>query len=564
MEVPDTPEVQTPPARMEPEPMKRLFAAMRRRPLVTTIGAVVVLGALIGGAVMATQYTSRPAFCTSCHEMDPYYAAWDAGAHAGVSCVACHVDPGIQAQVSHKVTALKEVYDHFTTDPTFPGTVTDIPDSRCLACHSGTIDPKIPGFSHAAHKGDRSCVACHSGVGHTVTPAALAEAGILDPAAAAARQRLTVAVVGNGSANLAGHVSVSCTDCHDMAATGCANCHTTEARSHPALKSVSSTATAETGDCTSCHTTAATWAFEHPAASTTCVTCHVLPAKHRTTTCTTCHQTGKTWAFGHPGADADCTSCHERPASHATQTCATCHKPGATWVFYHPSSASCASCHKAPSKHYSGTCSACHSPKVAFASTRFTHPGAKANCATCHKAPSKHYPGTCYTCHSPKVKFASTKFVHPAAGANCATCHKAPAKHYAGACSSCHNPKVAFASAKFSHPGISATCTNCHNRPSGHSGLSCQTCHQQPGVSWKFYHPTSTACASCHSAPANHYGTTCVNCHTPSKAWSAATFTHARIPGGEHTYRSFACSSCHPNGYSSYSCTRCHSGTPGD
>lgn len=347
------------------QPMRRLLAALRNKPFLATIGIVVVLAALAGGTIAVTDYTSRPAFCTSCHEMSPYYAAWDAGAHAGVSCVSCHVDPGFQAQVSHKVTALKEVYDHFTTEPKFPGAVTTIPDSRCLACHDETIDPKIPGFSHEAHRGDRSCVDCHASAGHAVTSAALAEAGILDPAAAVARERLRIAVTGSGSANLPGHVAIVCSNCHGLAQTGCATCHT------------------------------------------------------------------------------------------------------------------------------------------------------------------------------------------------------APRGHYAGTCSACHSPKLPFKNATFTHPGRTATCTNCHSRPSGHSAKSCVTCHR-PGVSWKFYHPSSKSCASCHSAPSKHYGTTCANCHSPGRAWSSATFSHPSIPGGEHTYRSFACASCHPNGYGSASCATCHDSTPDD
>ncbi|TDB36953.1 MAG: hypothetical protein D9V44_10655 [Actinobacteria bacterium] len=557
----DTSGDKTRPVRTEPEHMRRLFAALRRKPAITAVIVVLALGALTGGAVAATNYTSRPGFCTSCHEMEPYYVAWNEGAHAGISCVSCHVEPGLKSEVAHKVVALKEVYNHFTTDPKFPGAVTDIPDSRCLACHSGTIDPGIPGFTHEAHRGERSCVDCHASAGHRVTSAALAEAGILD---SQAKDRLAIAVVGAGAANLPGHIAVTCSNCHDLAKTSCVTCHTPEARSHPALKSVSATATGETSTCTTCHTTADSWSFEHATDVTTCVNCHTTPAEHRAGACTTCHEPGASWAFEHPSSTATCTTCHTRPAAHATETCTTCHTTGAAWTFKHPTSTSCASCHTAPARHYSGTCSACHSTKVAFKNTKFSHPGAAANCATCHKAPAKHYSGACKTCHNPKVAFSKATFTHPGAAANCATCHKAPAKHYSGACSSCHNPKTAFSAAKFTHPGSTATCTNCHSRPSGHSGLSCVTCHK-PGGSWRFYHPTSTACSSCHRAPANHYGTTCANCHSPSRAWSSATFTHPSIPGGEHTYRSFACTKCHPSGYSSASCTACHrSGAPID
>ncbi len=467
--------------------MKRLIAAAKRRPVLSLAVTAGVLVVLVVGAVAGTAYTSKPAFCTSCHEMDPYYVAWNAGAHADVSCVSCHVDPGLEAQVSHKVVALKEVYDHFTTDPSFPGAVTDIPDSRCLACHEGTIESRVPGFSHEAHRGDRACVDCHTSTGHKVTSVALAEAGILNTAGMQAQQLREVAAKGAGVANVPDHPTVGCTDCHDLAKTGCVTCHDRDVKAHPVLESLTATSVGAASVCTTCHQTASSWAFQHPAKTADCTSCHETPAEHRAGVCATCHETGTTWAFKHPSSSASCTTCHTTPKSHATGSCTTCHKTGVSWAFKHPASTACASCHTKPSGHYAGTCSACHSPKVAFKN------------------------------------------------------------------------------ATFRHPGSTATCTNCHKRPSGHSSSTCSTCHQKTGVSWKFTHPTSKSCSSCHKAPSNHYGTTCANCHSPSRSWSSATFSHPRIPGGEHTYRSFACTNCHPGGYKSASCTKCHdSNSPDD
>lgn len=450
-----------------------------RNPLIVLGIAVGVIAILAGAAVAATAYTSRPGFCTSCHEMTPYYSAWNAGPHTGVACVDCHVDPGLAAQVPHKVEALREVYVHFTSNPTFPGTdVSPIPDSRCLACHSGTIAVDKPGFDHEQHRQGRSCVQCHTGVGHEVSPASLAQAGILDPAGARARKDLRVASVGAGAANIPAHPAVTCTDCHDLAATGCQACHLRDAAGHPVRPTVSATLTADPASCVRCHS-AATWAFSHPADPATCTSCHPAPAKHRTGACTQCHTTGDRWTFTHPDSAATCTACHARPAGHATKTCSTCHATGVSWAFRHPASRDCSACHKKPSGHYAGACAACHKPTQPFASARFTHPGS---------------------------------------GARCTDCHKRPAAHSSGACASCH----------------------------------------KTGVSWKFAHPSSRSCASCHRAPSNHYGTSCASCHTPSRAWSSATFSHPSVPGGKHTYRSFSCSSCHPNGYGSVNCTSCH------
>jgi len=505
--------------------MRRLIAAVKRKPALSLAVTAGLLAVVVLGAVAGTAYTSKPAFCTSCHEMTPYYAAWNEGAHAGVDCVDCHVDSGLKAEVSHKFVALKEVYNHFTSEPKFPGAVSDVPDSRCIACHDGAIDSAFPGFTHETHRGDRACVECHTNAGHKVTSVALAQAGILDSAGMQARELLNVASRGAGAANVQGHTPVACTDCHDLKKTGCVTCHDTEQKTHLVLASVSATATGAAASCTSCHADASRWAFTHPAPEAACTTCHTSPTEHRPGACASCHETGKTWAFTHPASSATCTTCHARPAKHAPATCVTCHETGVSWKFKHPSSASCANCHTKPAKHYTGTCSACHSPSVPFANARFTHPGGKANCATCHTKPSKHYAGSCYTCHS---------------------------------------PNVAFSRAVFKHPGSTSTCTTCHKRPSGHSAKACATCHTT-GVSWRFTHPTSKSCSSCHSAPSNHYGSTCSSCHTPSKSWGSATFSHPKVPGGEHTYRSFACAKCHTGGPgSSVSCTTCHEAGGGD
>lgn len=400
--------------------------------LLLAVGVVL----LVTGSAVAVELTSRPAFCNTCHEMTPYYEAWTAGAHATVDCVDCHVDPGVVAQVSHKFVALKEVYLHLTTDPRFP-VGAEVPDRRCVACHDDEVDPRIPGFDHEAHRAGRQCVSCHSGIGHTVTAEALDAAGVLDPEAFAAYESSRTAVLGAGAANIEGHVEVVCSDCHDLAATGCAACH-------PRPE-------------------------EHPETTATCLTCHAAAD----------------WRFEHPPASAACAACHEPPDDHYPQPCTTCHETGVSWAFTHPTSADCASCH----------------------------------------AP--------------------------------------PADHYGSSCASCHSPDEAWSDAVFTHPGSASACLECHTKPAGHYSTSCASCHKT-GVSWAFTHPTSAACASCHRPPANHYGSSCASCHSPSRAWSSATFSHPRVPGGEHTYRSFSCATCHPRGYSTYSCLECHSSNDPD
>lgn len=400
----------------------------RRRKRLAVGAAVLVV--LLAAYAAGSFYTRRPAFCNTCHEMSPYYAAWQTGAHADVPCVDCHVDPGPIADLLHKPYALHEVWIHFTGDPTFPKPSVDLPNARCLRCHDDVIDPGITDFDHEEHRGGRTCKTCHDATGHLVTATALSDAGILNADVQAQRDARRGIVVGNGTP-LLGHVAVPCSNCHDMPAS-------------------------------------------------TCTACHEPPEEHPERPCQTCH-TLASWEFAHPDTSATCVLCHARPTGHRDGECSLCHAPGDSWDFVHPSATDCAACHNPPANHYAGSCASCHTPGTPFSETVFSHPGQTASCSDCHSAPSGHQPGQCSACHA-------------------------------------------------------------------------------PGAAWAFAHPQSNACAYCHSAPAGHYGSACANCHALGRAWASANFSHPGIPGGEHTYRSFECANCHPNGYSSATCTRCHEG----
>ena len=266
---------------------------------------------------------------------------------------------------------------------------------------------------------------------------------------------------------------------------------------------------------------------------------------HKAVACSRCHIMSAT----------ACSSCHE-PTHPARGECTTCHRPGARFVFSHPiNRTDCQTCHTTSPTHtkIKAECSQCHQkPGVAWT---FGHPGPASNCVSCHARPAGHRLGQCSSCHAVGPKWA---FRHPSSGAACTNCHTRPAKHRAGACTTCHATGTSWA---FRHPGNGASCTNCHSRPSGHRSGACTTCHSVR--SWAFRHSSSSRCSSCHKAPANHYGGGCSSCHSPSRAWRSATFRHPGIPGGEHTYRSFACSNCHPRGTSSRTCAKCHDSASG-
>jgi hypothetical protein len=493
---------------------------------------LVVVGLFLAGLAVALAIpvfaaTEQPAFCTTCHEMTPYYSAFNAGPHKGVGCTDCHVDRGVAARVGHKFVALKEVVAHFTTSPRFPGPKVDVPDSRCVACHPSLPARTAGGFDHSPHTKALRCEKCHPDVGHKVTSAALAAAGLLRPgtpisatgtapasgavqlAALPTTTSISAAAATSDPARTANHKQVECMRCHGTALAACGDCHTAP---HAAR-----------GQCSVCHRADPAprpFAFVHP----------------DSTACETCHKTR------HPDRGA----------------CTQCHKPGTTWTFTHPAKAArpdCGSCHTAPAAghRYRKTCAGCHDPGTPFAKARFAHTPAS-GCSGCHARPAAHSARACSTCHRAGTTW---RFAHPDLG-GCGSCHTPPARHYGSACSGCHRAGVPFKSAKVNHSVITGGCRSCHAPPAGHAGRgpACQTCHRLKGTSWRYTHPASSGCASCHRPPSNHFGSACASCHKPGVAFASATFSHPAT--GEHSWRSWACSKCHPNGYSSHSCTGCH------
>jgi hypothetical protein len=342
-----------PTAPASPAPTRRGGAAGgRRKPRTIAIWVILaVLGLVAIGGL--TAFSESSAFCPTCHEMRPYYDAWQQGKHVGrAECVDCHIDPGVIAHLAHKPSELVELYDHFFADVRYPNYNVALPDSRCVRCHA-TVQPKVSTlFSHALHQTKAHCKECHAITGHLVPLETLRAAGVL-------KENATSAPIPGGltPSSAAGHVKVVCQQCHDQAKMKCGACHSAPHE--------------DRGDCTNCH------------------------------------RPGTAFVFVHPVTSADCGSCHQKPAGHPQSSgpCAVCHqKPGTGWAFSHPStSTDCASCHQAPANHFGADCAACHSPSVPFAQATFNHPGNTGAhswrsfpCVRCH--PSGYTTASC-TCH---------------------------------------------------------------------------------------------------------------------------------------------------------------------
>jgi len=291
-------------------PRKTPAGNMRaRRIIIWSSIAAVVLVVLTASLV----YTEQSSFCPTCHEMRPYYSAWQAGGHAkSAACVDCHVNPGVIAHLAHKPIALKEVWDHFFRDNRFPNYTADIPNSRCVRCHPNVPNKEGSRFSHSEHANRALCKNCHSQAGHLVTLAALDAEGVLKTNAT------TPTIPGMRPSSATGHIKVVCQDCHDQAKMKCSQCHQAPHE--------------DRGECSNCHQPGTAFVAGHPS-GTNCRECHTPPAKHFGNDCAACHTPGvpfKDATFDHPRTEHNyrskpCPNCH--PKGYTT-VCCTCHPGG--------------------------------------------------------------------------------------------------------------------------------------------------------------------------------------------------------------------------------------------
>ncbi len=159
---------------------------MRKSPALA-IGAVMVGAVAFGG--VAIPLTNHPKFCASCHNIAPSYESWVQSSHKEVTCVACHVRPGIEGWLRDKAWAgTKDVAIYLFGTPTDPHNLQAKVDSNvCLSCHRNIlrvseVAPRdLPSpvkdvglvMSHRKHmeafdkrgRGE-GCTTCHSSIVH--------------------------------------------------------------------------------------------------------------------------------------------------------------------------------------------------------------------------------------------------------------------------------------------------------------------------------------------------------------------------------------------------------------
>lgn len=140
----------------------------RLRLALITIGLLIFIVTISASAIILTM---SPGFCKSCHEMTPEYQTWKASSHSEIGCTECHIPPGIANLIIHKITAMREVYYHFSGSYERPIKMGhEIEDSICQECHSKQRQFSVSGdliIPHWRHQDNQvKCVHCHAGVSH--------------------------------------------------------------------------------------------------------------------------------------------------------------------------------------------------------------------------------------------------------------------------------------------------------------------------------------------------------------------------------------------------------------
>ncbi|MFQ6604151.1 MAG: cytochrome c3 family protein [Fidelibacterota bacterium] len=143
------------------------------RMLLLFTGILIVGGIFVFGLI---EVTSKPAFCSTCHFMEPYVAAWKTSSHADVTCTDCHFPPGFKSKVKGKLTAASMVVNYMTGVYKKSKPWAEIEDASCLrsGCH---VERNLKGeiefregiiFDHEPHltvlrrNKKLRCTSCHS------------------------------------------------------------------------------------------------------------------------------------------------------------------------------------------------------------------------------------------------------------------------------------------------------------------------------------------------------------------------------------------------------------------
>jgi cytochrome c nitrite reductase small subunit len=127
---------------------------------------------------------SSPEYCgSSCHEMGSAYRSWELSAHHAnshgvvVECIDCHLPPKdkfFSHMTAKSFAGIKDTIKHhfggeYDSEKMQAKVREEMPNKRCLKCHSGLLVKPSSSGSRIAHQAvlnsgqeEQRCVKCHS------------------------------------------------------------------------------------------------------------------------------------------------------------------------------------------------------------------------------------------------------------------------------------------------------------------------------------------------------------------------------------------------------------------
>ncbi len=285
-----------------------------RSPWVSALVVTGFIAVLAVVVVIPVWATDTPTYCASCKATEPAGESWERSLHAKVSCVECHVPPGVVSSVKWRTREWLNIWADYLNVPRVANRGSRPGNDNCLACHSLNGIPtefddiRMPHEAHIDLR-DLTCADCHNQVAH--------------PDEDSVGTEISMSV---------------CSMCHEETgdAGACDYCHVTPPPKdvHPKdyLETHGEQALADPESCLRCHHSEEQF----------CDPCHARPTPD--------HFSG-TWRYTHgPTAEKDplgCTGCHSEE-----EFCAQCHR------VQHPDDWGQA--HGAVAAKSAGACLVCH------------------------------------------------------------------------------------------------------------------------------------------------------------------------------------------------------------
>jgi hypothetical protein len=147
---------------------RELSPRQRSRRLFLRVGTGLVL---LAAAAYGWTYSSGDVACGRCHYTQRAIDSHEGGAHAEVSCRACHVGPGASAAVFARISGAENLLSQMTGRPDDGIRSAEVANGACIECHADVLEGVLVARSIRIRHSDLlalayACTDCHNTEGH--------------------------------------------------------------------------------------------------------------------------------------------------------------------------------------------------------------------------------------------------------------------------------------------------------------------------------------------------------------------------------------------------------------